>query len=171
MMLEEPELLVCPWAAELSAPGAPAAPAVVRKRLIRTPAGGHVLGFARSLSSSSWWSWLTRQRVQVFETDDASLLMTLYGPRGLRRTWEVRDAEERRVGHLYRHVLWEGTGSRLAVMQRSAGEGAGRFVSPSGTELAAFSLRQEAGILLDFSAALVGKPFARMMLLAAVLSW
>jgi hypothetical protein len=163
-MLEHPELLICPWAEE---PGA--ANAAVRKRLIRLPASGQFLGFARAVSTSSWWSWVTRQTLQVFETEDASLLTTVYRPRGLRRTSEVYDSEEHRVGFIYRNGLWESSGTRLATME--AHTGGGRFVNPTGSELAAFELRREEGTVLIFHPPLEGKPFARMIVLAAVLLW
>jgi hypothetical protein len=164
-MLEEPELLICPWAAE---PG-PRSTAI-RKRLIRLPATSRFLGFARAAPALSWWSWLTRRTLQVFETEDASLLMTLYRPWALRRTWEVRDAEERHVGFIYRNGLWDSAGARLAGTQWAAVNGAGRFLSPTGSELAAFEPGQD-GIRLVFHPVLEGKPFARMTVLAAVLSW
>jgi hypothetical protein len=165
-MLEEPELLICPWAAEAGPPHA-----TLRKRLIRRPATGQFLGFARVLSALSWWSWLTRKTLQVFETEDASLLMTVYRPWGLRRTWEVHDAEERRVGFIYRDGLWESSGARLAATQWTAANGGGRFVSPAGSELATFEPGQQEGMRLVFHPALEGKPFARLTVLAAVLSW
>jgi len=164
-MLEEPELLICPWAAD-AGPSTVAA----RKRLIRLPGSNRFLGLARSASAHAWWSWLTRKTLQVFETEDASLLMTVYRPRGLRRTWEVYDAEERRVGFIYRDGLWESSGVRLAKIERNPAGGSGRFMSPSEAELATFELRPD-GILLVFKPALAGKPFARMTVLAALLSW
>ena len=162
-MLEEPELLICPWADEARPPNA-----AVQKRLIRLPASGQFLGFARAISTHSWWSWLTRRTLQVFETEDASLLMTVYCPRGLRRTAEVYDAEERRVGFIYRHGLWESSGTQLAISESHTG--GGRFVSPTGADLATFELRPEQGIVLVFHPILEGKPFVRMTVLAAVLS-
>jgi len=165
-MLEEPELLICPWAAEAGPPAVAA-----RKRLIRLSGSGRFLGLARSASAHAWWSWLTRKTLQVFETEDASLLMTVYRPRGLRRTWEVYDAEERRVGFIYRDGLWETSGARLATTEQNPAGGGGRFINPTGAELASFELRHEEGILLAFKPGLEGKPFARMTVLAAVLSW
>jgi hypothetical protein len=165
-MLEEAELLISPWAAEAGPSNV-----AIQKRLIRSPASGRFLGFARSVLPLSWRSWLTRKTLQVFETEDASLLMTVYRPWVVRRTWEVYDAEERRVGFIYRNGLWDSSGARLAGTQRNAASGGGRFIGSTGTELAHFDMGHPEGIRLGFHAALVGKPFDRMTVLAAVLSW
>jgi hypothetical protein len=164
-MLEEAELLICPWAAE-----AGPSHVTIRKRLIRLPATGQFLGFARAAAPLAWRSWLTRKTIEVFETEDASLLMTIYRPWGLRRSCEVHDAEERRVGFIYRNGLWEDCGARLADVQKLTADG-GRFISPAGAELADFEPAHPDGIRLAFHAALDRKPFARMTVLAAALSW
>src|SRR5579871_4846352 len=91
-MLEQPELLVGAWeplANDGLGPG--------RERRICVPATGSYLGCVRELVRPSWESWLKGRTFQVFETEDASLLMSIRPPRGLRRTWDVHDAEEHRV--------------------------------------------------------------------------
>jgi hypothetical protein len=160
-MLEQPELLIGPWT-----PDAGADTLVVRKRLILAASSGQYLGMARALRTRAWFSWLKPSVLQVLETEDASLLMTIYPPHGWRRTCDIYDSEERRVGFAYRHGVWESSGRRLATMEGNVG--AGRFLSPTRTELAAFEPRPE-GIVLAFRPAVAGKPFARMLLLATVL--
>jgi hypothetical protein len=93
--------------------------------------------------------------------------MTVYQPRGWRRTCDVHDAEDRRVGFIYRNNLWDASGVHLATVQ---GDSSGQFVQPGGTPVASFA-EQRAGILLNFQDVVEGRPFVRMLLLAAVLSW
>jgi hypothetical protein len=160
-MLEEPALLVCSWAAEGEG---------VRKRLIRAAATGRILGFARAPAAASWWPWLSGRTVQVFETEDASLLATLEGPRGLRRTWDVLDADTRRVGFLYRGGIWRASGGRLGIREPVAGGKGARFLAPDGAELATIQAQPEQNTVLRFKEALEGKPFDRMLLLAEALT-
>src|SRR5262249_30357263 len=125
------------------------------------------LGFVRR--RSGLLSWLTGQAMEVFETEDASLVLTLRRPWGLSRTWEVVDAENRRVGMIYRHWLLDGLGQRLARAEPAADSAPGRFIAADETELGTFDLRDDAGILLTFNESL--DPFTRMTLLGASLSF
>jgi hypothetical protein len=157
-MLEQPELLLAPWQRVDKA----------RRRTILAPGSGRVLGSVRA-PLPNWLSWLGRQFQEVLESEDDSLVMTLWRPWGLARTWDVLDAEEHRVGILFRNVLLDGHGRRVAIAQHQSDQ-TGRFRDPNGAELSTFS-RQEAGLLLTFNPALEGNPFTRMILLGAVLSW
>jgi hypothetical protein len=157
-MLEQPELLLGPWLRQ----------GRIRRRAIRAPATGQLLGSVRA-PLASWLSWLGRQSQEVLETEDDSLLMTLWRPWGLARTWEVLDAEGRRVGILYRNVLLDGSGRRVAVAQHHSDQ-RGRFCDMHGGEIGTFAL-QDSGVLLTFSPRLEGNPFTRMILLGAILSW
>src|SRR5262249_17236974 len=106
--------------------------------------------------------------VEVYETGDASLLLTLYQPLGWVRRWEVRDADERPVGAIRGLVLRDGEGRCLAVAQDGE-PGSTRFVSPHGLELGSFT-RANRGTSLTFASALEGEPFARMVVLGAALA-
>jgi len=166
-MLEQPALLLGPWC-----PADDPAQPPARKRVISVPATGDLLGFATSTEAGfSWWSWLRRQAIRVFETEDASLLMTLSRSWGLSRAWAVRDADERSVGFVYRSVLMDMDGRRLAVARGADGNERGAFVGANGRELGTFENRTGHGVLLAFGDALEGSPFARMILLGAVLTW
>ena len=157
-MLEQPELLLGPWLRQDR----------VRRRAVCAPATGQVLGSVRG-PLPSWLSFLSRQVQEVLETEDDSLLMTLWRPWGLARTWEVLDAEEHRVGILYRNALLDGSGRRVAVAQHQS-DLCGRFCDMHGGEIGAFAL-QNSGMVLTFSPTLEGNPFTRMILLGALLSW
>jgi hypothetical protein len=174
-MLERPGLLLSPWT--LATPELP--PVVhdkprrgrARVRLIRDLATGEGLGFARwsGGSSSPLFSWLSRQEIEVFENEDASHLLTLVRPWGISRAWDVLDAEGRRIGKVFRNVVLESYGRRLATLQPSARYAVRRFEAARDTDLAVLEAQAESGSALRFSQALQDEPFSKMVLLGAAL--
>jgi len=173
-MLECHGLLLGPWQPVPEPAGhaasAGAAPGD-RSRAVLDLATGERLGFARWKRGLSWplLRWLARQVVKVYETEDASLLCTVTRCRGPFWRWEVHDADERRVAVLYRWLLLDGAGYRLAFIERAAVGGAGRFLSLQRQELGAFRVGPQ-GTSLTFAPLLERDPFARMALLGAVLA-
>jgi hypothetical protein len=161
-MLERQGLVVGPWtAAADEREGRP-------RRAVLDAATGEPLGFvARAAPGSRWLRWLRPAVLEVYETEDDSLLCTLRGPALGRRAWEVLDAEGRRVATLFQEAVLDAEGRRQAALQRSAH--GGTFFNPAGLELAAFA-PGERGTVLTFAAALEGNPFARMALLGATLA-
>ncbi len=157
-MLENPALLIQPWQCTSQGP--------VRRRAVIHPASGELLGFIAG--PNGWSSWLTGQPLQVFETDDASLVFSVYRPWLLRRSWDVRDAEKRRVGRIYRSWVLDGDGKCWARCVLSARHGGGRFIAPDGAELASFEQRDGNAVVLTYQDSL--DPFSRMTLLAAVVA-
>jgi hypothetical protein len=161
-MLERQALLLGPWA-EPAAPGAPP------QRRVRDAATGEALGFvARRRAGPRWLRWLLPVVLDVYETEDASLLCTFRSRKWVGNVWEVYDADERRVGSFDRGAVRDACEARLAEVRRSGGRDGGRFVSPAGLELADFG-PAAGGVLLTFTAAAEGNPFARMALLGATL--
>jgi hypothetical protein len=158
-MLEHGELVLRPWAPARRA--GPAAPT----RLI-CDARGNPLGFAvrRPAASRFLWAWSWPERVEVYETEDESLLLT--ATRGWASTWKIRDAEERLVGQLRGGYVYDGTAECLAVRE-PAMERPDRFVS--GTETLAEWTSRGDEVCLNFAERLDKEPFAKMVLLAAVL--
>src|SRR4051794_10031633 len=67
-----------------------------------TNASGRSLGFVRFEGNpdASWLAWLRRIRLDIFETEDASHLMSLTRAWGRLRVWDVHDAEDRHVGSI-----------------------------------------------------------------------
>jgi hypothetical protein len=174
-MLEQRALLLGPW---IDAERVPCFRDDSRHRgqiarMIWDPDSDAFLGVARGHPKvrRSWLGWLAGQLVQVFETEDASLLMTLYRPWGPSRTWQVRDAEERGVGFLFRTVLWDAHGRRVATARMPEHDLPGRFVGAGGMQLGTIVRRANESLLLTFGAPLDGDPFARMMLVGATLLW
>ncbi len=174
-MLEQPRLLIYPWA--VAGKNLLGASDWTRKRVPRAepirriadPSTGDLLGFARwrKKIGCGWLVWLAGQDLEILETEDASLLMTLRRPWGLWRTWEVLDAEERRVGALWRGVLWDAYGQRLATTIPPTSAALGKLVSPQQTLLASWRLHPDRTLELNFGQQT--NPFVRMILLGALL--
>jgi hypothetical protein len=158
-MLERPGLLLDPWEAE----GGTA------RRAVRDAATGEALGFvARSAPAPRWLRWLKGDVLEVYETEDASLLCTLRGPSFGRRAWEVCDSEGRRVATVLPAVLLDAEGRPQARRQGRA-DGGAAYRNAAGLELATLAPAGR-GLVLTFAAAVEGNPFARMALLGAALA-
>src|ERR1041385_8515546 len=89
-MLEQAAWILQPWSFVAQAADGPAHVAQIRD------ASATPLGFVRLAgeSHSSWLAWLGRVRLDVFETEDASLLMTLRRTWGLLGSWDLEDADQ-----------------------------------------------------------------------------
>jgi len=173
-MLEHSDLLLLPWQ---DCPADPLPPAPggreggrFRRRDIVEPDSQRRVGFVCSCRSR--FSWLTRPAWEIYEMPDASLLITLKRPWLLWRFWEVFEADQRRVGMIYRRHVLNWNGQRLALIQQAPGENHGRFVAcgerESGErELAQFVRHPHGSLLLTFGTGL--DPFTRMTILGAAL--
>jgi hypothetical protein len=160
-MLERQGLVLCPW-------GAPDAPGgLAPRRAVLDAATGEPLGFLSRAPRPRWLRWLTATVLELYETEDASLLCVLRGPSWARRSWEVEDSEGRHVASVLREVVLDAEGARQAVLRRFAG--GGTFCNPSGLELASFASSPR-GTVLTFTPAVEGQPFARMALLGATVA-
>jgi hypothetical protein len=155
-MLEQPSLLVGPWAAD------------VRPLLT---ASGEQAGFVKQAPAQwpRWLRWLERRALEVYEVPDGSLVFALRRNWGWPAAWHVLDAEDRHVGSMRGRALLDSLGHLLGVMEPPDGQGQGRFLSMQGKELGHYRC-ERAGTWVIFAAALEGNPFARMLLLGAVLA-
>jgi len=169
-MLERPGLLLAPW--RLATPAEPPPIARGRARDVLDLASGQHLGLVHAHPVSAWpgLGWLARRTLEVFETEDVSLLCSVVRPWGLAWAWHVFDAEERRVALVYRRLILRGSGRALALAEGPVPPAPGRFLDPRGRELATFAFAPE-GTSLTFAPRLEGDPFARMALLGAVLGY
>jgi hypothetical protein len=166
-MLECAGLWIRPWEISSADSAGRAHRGVFRRRTILEPASNKVVGFVSA--PQRWFSWLFRQKMEVYEGEDASLLMTVWGPGWLYRYWEIFDAEDRPRGVVDRAWLFDGVGEGLALLDLAAGQNSGKFVSPTGNDLGTFQLLGAEGARLTF--AHNTDPFVRMVLLGAVLSF
>jgi len=174
-MLQQPGLVILPWSAPAGLDPAQDPPpqssrasfAWVRQILDLHQAAE--LGFAGcGPEGSRWLKWWRGRTIEVFEGIDASLLQTIRRPAGIMRMWQVFDAEEKRVGSFYRHVLFDGLGNIFAQLQEERAGRARKFLTRSGFELGAWEMRPDAVGRLTFAEPF--NPFVRMNLLAKVLT-
>jgi hypothetical protein len=146
----------------------------------------------RPAAGPAWLRWLTRPVLEVYETEDESLVFAVHFTWKWAGRWTVEDADGHYVGLLWRfRAGWlrrrgfESPGRRLrgdgmlieeklgrlsAVLVPPAGGNPGRFLDAGGEALADFH-REQGGVRLTFADLLDGDPFARMLLLAALLVW
>jgi hypothetical protein len=166
-MLEQAGLLLGAWTATTgAAPGALAVPA----RLVHDAATRRRLGVVRWRGGRprNWVRWLGREALEVYETEDESLLCTVQTPWLLTWVWEVYDADGRRVAVVRGPEILDGFGRRLAVRHTAADGRGDRFLMADGVELGEVSV-VGADTLLQFGATVADQPFAKMALLGAIL--
>ncbi len=158
-MLEHHELWLGPWST-----------AEPSRRAIHEAAGRQPLGQARwrPRPASSWRRWLTQPTLEVVETEDESLLLTVHRLWSWGSAWEVHDADERAVGIVAGSSIRDALGRCLALGHRSVGDSAWHIVSPEGPELAAVAPVAD-GCVLSFAPLIDDNPFLKMLLLALVL--
>jgi hypothetical protein len=162
-MLEEPTLLLRPWAGSGRA-------AHRARREIASPVTGAPLGFARWRPTGLplWRRWLDAPVLAVHEAQDEPLLCTIqrfwwFGP-----FWEVYEADGHRVATVTRDQITDRYGRPLAVRRRGR-QGTVLWARPGGGGELALVTNGADGIRLHFADDLAGKPFAKMALLAAAL--
>jgi hypothetical protein len=113
--------------------------------------------------------WLARRTLVIHEAPDASLVFTLRRSWGWPSNWQVLDADEHLVGTLHGRAIMDGLGNLLAVIEAPDPQGRGRLLAVNGQELASFALDGETTRVI-FTGDVDGNPFAKMMLLGAVLT-
>jgi hypothetical protein len=164
-MLDYTTLLIHPWTQSAQPDGS-----IAWIRQIAEIAG-RPLGFVRldRRSADSWFFWLRQLRLDVFETEDASHLMSLKRSWTLRTIWELHDAEERHVGYIYPKSLVASEGGMLGFLEFQ-GRGQGRILDHAGHALAQFSASEADEARVTFTPAPEVNPFLRMLILGAVLA-
>jgi hypothetical protein len=162
-MLEHALLVVHDWTQKAEPDGSLAWMRAV------TDAAGRPLGFVRLDGDprGAWFSWFRKVRLDLFETDDASHLMSVTRSWGMLRIWEVDDAEDRHVGTVYANSILSAEGERLAWIERATPE-RGRLLDSTGQQLAIFG--KKAGSL-EVTFAPPPNPFLRMLLLGCALAF
>jgi hypothetical protein len=163
-MLEHPALLIHDWQ---PAARAEEAPAWIRAI---TNAARQPLGFVRLAgeTGTSWFSWLRKVQLDVFETDDASHLLTVTRSWGMLRAWEVHDADDRHIGIIGK-ALWTPDREVLGLLDCDSGDH-GRILDAAGRQLAQFGKQGRNVLDLTFTPQPTANPFLRMLILASVLT-
>jgi hypothetical protein len=140
---------------------------------------GEKLGHAcwRPSRLPGWLSWFARPVLEVYETEDASLLCTAQRVWGLSPPWRVCDADGHPVGTVWCSgtrpggcLLADRWGQCFARIEPSPNGPAGQFLAPAGHAVATLQHTPQ-GDLLTFAPVLDVNPFARMIVLAAGLQF
>ncbi len=157
-MLEHTCLIVHPWT--------PDAACWLRHVSDQT---GVLLGCVRheGAERGSWFSWLRKIKLDVFETEDASHLMALHRAWGMRRSWHVHDAEDLYVGTLHWGSLASSDGVTLGDLEGDSDSG--QIIDSAGTTLASYRKNLDAAVAVTFAKDAMGNPFLRMLLLGSIL--
>ena len=136
-----------------------------------TGAAGQPLGFVRSqkLTAHSWFFWLRKLRLDVFETEDASHLMSLTRSWTMRSIWDLHDAEERHVGYVYPASLVASEGGLLGFLHLEA-RGQGRILDHAGRVLTRFASNNADPLAVSFGPGPADNPFLRMLILGCILT-
>jgi hypothetical protein len=197
-MLEQEQLLLRPWVPlpgsfRQDGGGTRPEPVETWRRAVLDPATREELGHGRwhLAGVAGWLIWLARPVLQVFETEDASLLLTARRGWGPLSRWRVEDADGKPVG-AFGHdgvtlrapgstapldmkarrlpATWiaDPSGCSFVRLEAATDETRERFVTNEGNELATLH-RSPEGDLLRFAPAADPNPFVRMLLLAAVM--
>jgi hypothetical protein len=161
-MLEASCLFIHPWIGGDDPPG--------WARLVLDGTTSAALGRVRWAGPrrQAWFAWLRGHRIEVLETEDAALLMTLARPWGLSRLWHLADAEERQVGTICPPVLLDSEGGRRGFID-TEDRMHGKVVNPMARVLAEYERRPDQVTLLRFAPDLEANPFLRMLVLGGVI--
>jgi hypothetical protein len=167
-MLESPGLLLGSWQRPPQTVSGGPAPGLFR--WVLDARSRQPLGLIRSKRSDRGplWRWLERQVWQVFETEDESLLLTLYGPWSFLKPWEVHDAEDRLICTMASRAVLDSAGDLRAYWTGPAPPGHYCFRDAADRELAQLHSSPD-GLELLFTALIQDDPYAKMALLGATL--
>jgi hypothetical protein len=124
-----------------------------------------------------WLAWFALPVLEVYETEDASLLCTAYRLWGFSPAWSVCDAEGHQVGTIWGSgdrptgcLLADRWGQGFARLEPSLNATLAQFIALAGHELGTLQRGPE-GDRLTFAPVLDANPFARMIVLAAGLQF
>jgi hypothetical protein len=159
-MLEQATLVIHAWAQMSQVDGT-----FAWTRRIDNGAG-LPLGFLRFVGdpSGSWFAWLRALRLEIFETDDASFLISVTRSWGLLRTWVIQDADEQLVGSIYGDALLTSEKDVAGEIDRDQR----RIADSTGKTIATY-VENVGRVELTF-ADLPANPFLRMLILGCVVS-
>lgn len=164
-MLEHSSLVVQAWTRTILVEGVEAWIRAI------TDSTAHPLGFVRwqKPAEPSWFFWRRKARLDVFETQDASHLMTLTRSWTMLRLWDVHDAEERHIGTIYPKRLVANEGQLLGFLDLESAR-QGRIFDLSGHILLRFAKKTGDDLEVTFAQDQAVNPFLRMLMLGCLLT-
>jgi hypothetical protein len=162
-MLESASLVLLPWALEQGTAG----PGAWSRHVLADGVPGGLIRCTER--RRGWLGWFPSYRLEVLETEDEALLLTLVRSRSLFRLWDLYDAEENRIGSIYPPVLLDSEGQRRGYLQVENGH-QGQLLGLSGRPLAEFKLDATKALHLHFTAEADFNPYMRMLLLGGALT-
>jgi len=163
-MLAQPSLLIHPWTRTTLADG---------EAWIRSiaDAADRPLGFVRyqDVPALLWFLWPHKIRLDVYETEDASHVISVARSWTTLHIWDVQDAEDRHIGSVYPKSLVTSDQVILGYLDDDASGGC-CIVDTNKRPLATFGRRVGAATEFSLAPAIDANPFRRMLLLAGVLA-
>jgi hypothetical protein len=162
-MLEQSSLLLQPWANSIPRE-------LGRQQRTVTDSVGTTLGFVRRAPAHGprWLRWLKGPRLRIVELPDSSLVFSLRWHWGWPADWQVLDADNRLVGTVRGRIVLDEFGHFLAALEPPDRTGPARILNLEGSELGECVMDSQ-GTRITFAASMENNPFAKMLLLAAVL--
>jgi hypothetical protein len=164
-MLEESTLIIEAWAHhEISA-----GKRVWIRRI--TSAAGRPLGFAQFAGdpNRTWWSFFRNVRLDVFETEDASHLLSITRRWGILGNWLIRDSEENHVGNLYARTIVTSVPAKIGLFDLEADGNV--CVHDMQSRVIARVLTRTLNVHeIAFTSDLPANPFVRMLVFGSILT-
>jgi hypothetical protein len=164
-MLTRPTLRIGPWQRDATDPRAS------NVRLVRDPATGAELGLVRSTRAlrRPWWPWLsTANALEICETDDRALVMSMRPSPFSKGTWLVLDCDSNEVGKLRDDELldpWRHPFARRACDS----QGMWSLRELDGRGYATCSPAPDGEDVIEFLEPLLTNPFLRMLVIGSFL--
>ena len=132
---------------------------------------GHSLGFVQFDGdlNRTWWSWFRKLRLEVFETDDASHLMTITRRWGILGNWLIQDSEEHHVGNLYARTIVTSEPAKIGLFELEA-TGNVCVHDRQSRVIARISRRSTSVHEIAFTSDMPANPFVRMLVFGSILT-
>jgi hypothetical protein len=164
-MLTRPTLRVGPWQYDATDQRTP------NVRFVRDPSTGAILGLVRAARNERrrWWPlWSTPLALEVCETDDRALVMSLRPSRYSKGTWLVLDCDGNEVGKIRGDEIldpWRHPFARRVCDS----QGAWSLRELDGRGYATCSPAPDGEDAIEFLEPLLTNPFLRMLVIGSFL--
>jgi hypothetical protein len=160
-MLTRPRLVIGPWQSLADEK---------RARLVSDASTGVALGLVRAPSApQKWWRvWSTPVALEICETDDRALVMSVRPSLFSKGVWLVRDCDDNEVGRLRDNDVLDPWGNPFA---RRVCDGSGRWAlrELDGRGYATCAPAANGADAIDFLEPALTNPFLRMLVIGSFL--